>query len=156
MDYRFKSLSILINKIMKSRNLIVVLIILLFVLGLIYFISSTERIRGTSGINTRGQSGIKGFVMTGPICPARRDGDTNCGDRPIKTDVIVKNKKNNAVKNIETLDDGSFSVNLSPGEYAIFADTGGKVSPESKMEYVTVEDGEFTDVAITIIDTGIR
>lgn len=141
---------------MKSRNLIIVLIIMLFALGLVYFISSTKKIRETSGIDASGQSGIKGFVMTGPICPTRRDGNTNCGDRPIKTDVIVKNKKNNAVKSIETLDDGSFSVELSPGEYAIFADSGGKDFSESKTEYVTVEDGKFTDVAITIISTKIK
>lgn len=137
---------------MKSKNLIIVLIALLIVLGAVYFFASSEKIRND---DTSAKNGIKGFVMTGPICPVQREGDDSCNDKPVKASIVIKDKKEDVIKNIETLDDGSFSVNLSPGNYVIYTDSGGNGLGGSKPEYVTVEDGKFVEVTI-MIDTGIR
>ena len=104
---------------------------------------------------TSGKNGIKGFVMMGPICPVQREGDDSCDDKPVQASIVIKDKKEDVIKNIETLDDGSFSVNLSPGNYVIYTDSGGNGLGGSKPEYVTVEEGKFTEVTINI-DTGIR
>lgn len=102
-----------------------------------------------------GKSGIRGFVTIGPICPVQRVGDDSCNDKPVKTNVVIKDKTEDVVKSFETLDDGSFSVNLSPGNYVIYADYGGSGVGGAKPEYVTVEEGKFSEVTIRI-DTGIR
>lgn len=102
-----------------------------------------------------GKSGIRGFVMTGPICPVQREGDDSCNDKPVQANIVIKDKKEDVIKNIETLEDGSFSVNLSPGNYVIYTDSGSNGPGGSKPEYVTVEEGKFAEVTINI-DTGIR
>lgn len=102
-----------------------------------------------------GDTGIKGFVMTGPTCPVQRAGDDSCNDRPVKTSIVIKDKREDVIKSFETLEDGSFSVNLSPGNYVIYADSGNSALGGSKPEYVTVEEGKFAEVTIRI-DTGIR
>ena len=100
-------------------------------------------------------SGIKGYVTIGPICPVLRMGDDKCNDKPvpIKVNIIIKDKEENVIKNVKTMEDGSFSASLFPGNYVIYIDSGGIRG--SKPEYVTVEDGKFAEVTIRI-DTGIR
>lgn len=100
-------------------------------------------------------AGIKGFVVIGPICPVQRAGDDSCNDKPVKTNIVIKDKKKDVIKSFETLEDGSFLVDLSPGNYVIYADSGNNTLGGSKPEYVTVEDGKFSEVTIRI-DTGIR
>lgn len=102
-----------------------------------------------------GNAGIKGFVMMGPVCPVQRAGDDSCNDKPVKTNIVIKDKKEDVVKSFETVEDGSFSVSLSPGNYVIYADSGNNALGGSKPEYVTVEEGKFAEVTIRI-DTGIR
>ena len=137
---------------MKNNNLIIVLIALLIVLISAYFIVSPEKNR--NNVQTE-EGGIKGFVMKGPICPVQREGDDSCNDKPVRASIIIKDKKENIVKNIETRDDGSFSVSLSPGNYAIYADSSGNALGGAKSEYVTVEEGKYAEVTVRI-DTGIR
>ncbi|MBM2817799.1 MAG: hypothetical protein HW401_389 [Parcubacteria group bacterium] len=137
---------------MKSKNLIIILIALLIVLASFYFFGLNEK-KGNKTETEKG--GINGFVMMGPICPVQREGDDNCNDKPVKANIIIKDKKENVIKNIESRDDGSFSVNLSPGNYAIYADSSGNVLGKAKSEYVTVEDGKYAEVIVRI-DTGIR
>lgn len=105
--------------------------------------------------NEMGNSGIKGFVKMGPICPVQKPGDKNCEDTPVKTDITIKDKKENEIKSFKTSDDGSFSVSLSPGNYVIYANPDVNVLGTLKPEYVTVEEGKLSEVTIRI-DTGIR
>lgn len=136
---------------MKSKNLIIVLVVLLIVLGIIYFFASLDR----GGRNSASAAeGINGYVVTGPICPVQKEGDASCDDKPVRANIIVKNKKDDVIKNIETLDDGSFSVHLSPGNYIIYNNSSGGLT-NSKPEYVTVGAGNFAEVKIRI-DAGIR
>lgn len=136
---------------MKSKNLIIVLVVLLIVLSVIYLFASL----GKGGRNSASAAeGINGYVVTGPVCPVPKEGDESCDDKPVRANIIVKNKEDNVIKNIETLDDGSFSVQLSPGKYIIYNDSGGGLKG-SKPEYVTVGAGNFAEVKIRI-DTGIR
>ena len=59
--------------------------------------------------------GINGYVVTDPVCPVQMEENASCDDKPIKANIVVKNKEDNVTQNTETLDDGSFSVHLSPG-----------------------------------------
>lgn len=137
---------------MKSRNLIIVLFLSLAILIAVYFFSSLNKTED-EGLLTK--NGIKGIVVASPICPVQKEGDDSCNDKPVEANIIVKNKKKNTMKTLETLDDGSFSVNLSPGNYVIYTDPDGNGIRQSKPEYIKVEEGKFADVTVRI-DTGIR
>ena len=137
---------------MKSKNLVIVLIgLLVFIIAAYFFALPDKERTATQSVG----SGINGFVMMGPICPVQREGDDTCNDKAIEANIVVKNKKEDVIKNIETLEDGSFSVELPPGQYVIYTNSGNNGLGGSKPEYVTVEDGKFSDVTIRI-DTGIR
>ena len=97
---------------MKSKNLIIVLIALFIVLGIIYFFASLDKGGGNS---VSAAEGINGYVVTDPVCPVQMEENASCDDKPIKANIVVKNKEDNVTQNTETLDDGSFSVHLSPG-----------------------------------------
>lgn len=137
---------------MKSKNLITILIALFIVLGVAHFFASLEKTRNDAASKA---GGINGVVTAGPVCPVQRAGDASCGDKPVRANIIVKNKKDDVVKNIESREDGSFSVRLSPGNYIIYNDINGRGLMGAKPEFVTVEDGKSAEVTIRI-DTGIR
>ena len=103
-----------LNKTIKVKNLIVVLFALLSILGLIFLISlSTNNTdEGEASIGT----GIEGFVMNVSECPAgTEDEDGGCNTERVKANIIVKNKRDEIIQEIETSDDGSFSLELKPG-----------------------------------------
>ncbi|MEK7150357.1 MAG: hypothetical protein AAB736_02000 [Patescibacteria group bacterium] len=138
-----------LNKTIKVKNLIVVLFALLSILGLIFLISpSTNNTdEGEASIGT----GIEGFVMNVSECPAgTEDEDGGCNTERVKANIIVKNKRDEIIQEIETSDDGSFSLELKPGKYAIYSDSGGLGQDEFELEYVTVENGSLANITINV------
>lgn len=138
-----------LNKTIKVKNLIVVLFALLSILGLIFLISlSTNNTdEGEASIGT----GIEGFVMNVSECPAgTQDEDGGCNAKRVKANIIIKNKREEIIQEIETSDDGSFSLELKPGKYAIYSDSGGLGQDEFELEYVTVENGSLANITINV------
>ena len=103
-------------------------------------------------------SGIKGIAMLGPMCPVMKDPpEEGCDDRPYKTDLVATSPDGTQIfRQFSSGDDGKFSVELEPGEYAISsADTAGIFSHCSRQGAIKVEKNKYTEVIISC-DTGIR
>jgi hypothetical protein len=101
-------------------------------------------------------SGIRGRVVAGPQCPVEPAGGSECADKPVSTDVKVKNSGGGAVTTVQTGSDGRFEVRLGPGTYVLEpADSGDGGFMFAKPVSVTVEPHRFARVTV-ILDTGIR
>ena len=105
-------------------------------------------------------SGIKGTVVLGPTCAV--GGDVSQGDAvpsacltPYAAQLVVLDGENNVVKRITSGNDGTFSVDLDPGDYVIAPATGTDQYPFAQPVSVTVSPGEYVTVQINY-DTGER
>lgn len=99
-------------------------------------------------------SGIRGIVLVGPMCPVIKAGSP-CPDRPMAADIQVT-RNGEVVTTVRSRSDGRFSVDLSPGDYVLLPvqpSPGGL--PFAKPVPVTVEPHRFTAVRIEF-DSGIR
>lgn len=103
-------------------------------------------------------SGIRGIALLGPMCPVERiPPDPQCADRPYKTDLVVTSADGTKVfQQFSSADNGKFSVELKPGEYAISSSDTAKIfSRCASSGAVRVEKGKYADI-ILHCDTGIR
>jgi hypothetical protein len=102
----------------------------------------------------KGTSGIMGMVTIGPTCPVMRNPpDPQCADKPYAANLEVKDSSGKIVKTFSSAADGSFSVDLAPGNYTI---VGTNVTmPRMSPVNVTVEEGKFASLNIQF-DSGIR
>src|SRR3989344_3368899 len=124
---------------MKSKNLSILLVLSFFVLIGVYFFALLGE---TKNENMLQKNGIKGVVVASPICPVQRVGDESCDAKPVEANIIVKSKNKRTMKTVETFKDGSFLVNLSPGNYVIYTDPDGGGIGHSKPKYIKVEEGK--------------
>lgn len=102
-------------------------------------------------------SGVKGKVLLGPICPVMRIGDTSCADKPYATtiQVIAAGSPKSAPFALTRSDkDGNYSVALPPGEYAL-QPVGGSPLPRCETKEITVIPSKILEVNLSC-DTGIR
>jgi len=102
------------------------------------------------------QSGIEGSVTIGPTCPAIRDNEP-CENAPYEATLIIKTAgTGREVATVDSGADGTFSVELPPGDYIVEPDSGNQfVPPYADEQLVTVHEGEFTVIEI-VYDSGIR
>jgi hypothetical protein len=129
-------------------------------------VTSTGTTTGSTGGTTGGagggggiasyQSGIRGTVLLGPICPVMRDPpDPNCADKPYPTTVSVSRVGSSAVfATAESSGQGKFELSLPPGDYTVSA-KGGSVMPTCQPVTVTVGPKNYATANISC-DTGIR
>jgi hypothetical protein len=103
-------------------------------------------------------SGVKGRVLLGPICPVMQiPPDPSCDDRPLETtvQVFVKNSRGNTPFIItKTNRDGEYILSLPPGEYILEA-VGGNPFPRCSTQDIIIEPEIILNVDISC-DTGIR
>jgi hypothetical protein len=101
-------------------------------------------------------SGVRGVVTIGPMCPVVREGDDSCNDRPFKTliEVFRENNADRSVAEVESGGDGKYEITLSPGEYIIHP-IGGQPFPRCGEKKITVNASAFTDANLSC-DSGIR
>lgn len=101
--------------------------------------------------------GIAGEVVLGPSCPVMGPGmEEECADKGYQTTLVVKTKdEKREVARVRSGADGRFRVTLAPGEYSVGPLPGAGQLPVCKMQFVTVEPGQFAPIAIHC-DTGIR
>ncbi|MBI3618097.1 MAG: hypothetical protein HY210_07785 [Candidatus Omnitrophica bacterium] len=101
--------------------------------------------------------GIAGEVVLGPRCPVIGPGmEEKCADKGYPTTLVVKTKDGEReVARVRSGVDGRFRAALAPGEYIVAPLPGARPLPYCKMQFVTVEPGQFAPVTIHC-DTGIR
>lgn len=102
-------------------------------------------------------SGIRGTVVLGPTCATGTEPGANdpvpCLT-PYAATLVVLDSENLVVTSVTSAADGSFTVDLPPGDYVV-APKAGDPYPIAQPVPVIVVDDQFAEVEINY-DTGIR
>lgn len=103
---------------------------------------------------------IRGIALIGPTCSVVTQTyppDPNCDDKPYSGTLAVTSPDGDAIVSVfAPSSDGTFSVNLSEGEYAIRSAAGNNRLPRcSALSPVVVAAGFFTEVQV-YCDSGLR
>ena len=115
---------------------------------------------GIAGTTPTPPSGIKGTVVLGPTCPVGGDlsqpgAVPSACLTPYAAQLVVLDGENKVVKRVASAGDGTFQVDLDPGDYVIAPTTGTDSYPIAQPVSVTVVPGQYVSVQINY-DTGIR
>jgi hypothetical protein len=100
-----------------------------------------------------GTSGIRGQALAGPQCPVEM-ANSPCPDLPWEGIVVATDTSSGDRFTVNTDAEGRFELTLLPGTYDVSIDAGSDL-PFAKPQTVTVEDGSFTEIVVSV-DTGIR
>lgn len=100
---------------------------------------------------------IIGTVMLGPTCPVVMDPpDPDCADKLYATSLVVTTVDGaKVIKQFSSDANGTFSVVLAPGEYAIRSAAAANILPYCQSPVFRVSANIITEVAVSC-DTGIR
>jgi hypothetical protein len=104
-------------------------------------------------------SGIKGTVILGPTCPVQGEpGSFNPVPEacltPYAAQMVVLDDENKVVAHIQSAGDGTFQVDVPPGDYVV-TPASTDAYPFAQSVPVTVVPGQYVTVQINY-DTGIR
>ena len=99
------------------------------------------------GPNASADSGVRGLVMRGPLCPVQTVANP-CPDEPFATDVRVLSTGGKVLQTVRSGSDGRFVVRIAPGHYILMTESGKPVD-------VIVRPHSFAK-AVVEYDTGIR
>jgi hypothetical protein len=106
---------------------------------------------------TTGAGTVAGTVLYGPTCPVMRDPpDPRCADKPYAADLVLTTA--DGLKSIQTFRsdiDGSFTLSIEPGSYAIHGAPSGKAFPRCNSEVFQVVKDKTAAVTVQC-DSGIR
>ena len=113
---------------------------------------------GPPGESPVAPSGIQGTVVLGPTCVTGaspgEDAPVPCLT-PYSAQLVVLDSENKVVARVTSGADGTFSVEVDPGEYVVTPATGSDSYPIANPVSVVVSAGQFAQVEINY-DTGIR
>jgi hypothetical protein len=114
---------------------------------------------GITGTTPTPPSGIKGTVILGPTCPVNGAPESNnpvpsACLTPYAAQMVVLDDENKAVAHIASGNDGTFKVDLTPGDY-VLAPASSDAYPIAQPVSVTVVPGQYVTVQVNY-DTGIR
>jgi hypothetical protein len=105
------------------------------------------------------RTGITGSVKLGPTCPIEQvdqSSDMACGRQPYKTRlVITTNDQAQIIKEFASDDEGNFTIEVAPGDYAIRSAAATNLKPYCSSGTIKVVQGSLTSATI-YCDTGIR
>ncbi len=114
---------------------------------------------GISGTTPEPPAGIKGTVVLGPTCAV--SGDPGSFDpvpsaclTPYAAQMVVLDGENKVVARVVSGSDGTFRVDVPPGDYIVTPATTDSY-PIAQPVSVTVVPGQYVTVQINY-DTGIR
>jgi hypothetical protein len=96
-------------------------------------------------------SGIRGVVLLGPMCPVERIGSP-CPDRPFAAVVRVSGPQGEAT--VRSGSDGRFQIALAPGRYTLRASGSSSIQTSKPVE-IRVVSGRWTTATVPV-DSGIR
>jgi hypothetical protein len=103
-------------------------------------------------------SGIRGVVLLGPTCPVE---STPGADDPVpcltpySANLVILDAEGVRAASVTSAGDGSFQVDVPPGDYVVTPSTGADTYPIAQPVSVTVAAGQYASVEINY-DTGIR
>ena len=122
--------------------------------ALALFCALTLAACGAAVSSSPADTGIRGTVTLGPTCPVEQIG-VPCATSYAANLVITSAEDGNVVARVTSGEDGTFQVDLPPGDYIINPEPGGDPFPIGQPVDVIVEAGAFTEVEVAY-DTGIR
>ena len=103
-------------------------------------------------------SGIQGTVLLGPTCPVESTPGANdpvpCLT-PYSANLAILDSEGVRVASVTSAADGTFRLDLPPGEYVVTPSTGADTYPIAQPVSVVVTSGQYASVEINY-DTGIR
>ena len=108
------------------------------------------------GSPSSGPSGIRGTVLLGPTCPGPADPEAT-GEpctTPYATELAILGGDGKLLTRVTTAADGTFQVDLPPGDYTI-APKNGDPYPTAPSQSVTVQADHYVTVQVNY-DSGIR
>jgi len=112
---------------------------------------------GPGGTTPTPPSGIRGTVLLGPTCPLNHEPGSSepvpCLT-PYSARLAIVDAEGQAVTHVTSAGDGTFQVDLPPGEYTV-APENGDPYPFAQSLPVVVVAGEYTEIQVNY-DTGIR
>jgi hypothetical protein len=101
-------------------------------------------------------SGIRGTVFIGPTCPGPVD--PSATDEPCVTpysaQLAILDADGKVVTRVTSGADGTFQVDLPPGDYTVAPQNGDPV-PSAPSQPVSVEPGKYTEIQVNY-DSGMR
>ncbi|MET0771687.1 MAG: carboxypeptidase-like regulatory domain-containing protein [Candidatus Limnocylindrales bacterium] len=95
---------------------------------------------------TDGPSGITGIVLVGPDC--RRPTEASPCLVPYQARLVILDPDGGIVGEVTSGLDGTFRIELPPGDYVIQPSPGGDPYPRAEARSVTVVAGELSEVEI--------
>lgn len=102
----------------------------------------------------RGESGVRGTITLGPLCPVPREGQP-CPDRPYIATVVVSDGSGEVAR-VSSRGDGTYALALSAGRYVVTPlGAQGRPSRSATPVDIVLESGAWAVLDITY-DSGIR
>jgi hypothetical protein len=95
---------------------------------------------------TDGPSGIAGVVLVGPEC--RRPTEASPCLVPYQARLVILDPDGRIVGDVTSGPDGTFRIELPPGDYVVQPSPGGDPYPRAEARSVTVVSGEMSEVEI--------
>jgi len=102
---------------------------------------------------TSTDSGVKGQVFVGPMCPVVQEGQ-ECPDQPYQATITVNSPDGGKIVQVQTDEEGRFEIPLTPGEYILHPESPNVMPFASEQSFV-VEEGKYTELIVNY-DSGIR
>jgi hypothetical protein len=115
---------------------------------------------GAPGFETpSAPSGIQGVVVLGPTCPGA-ESTPGANDpvpcvTPYSAQLVVLDGENAVAARVTSGADGTFRIDLPPGDYIVTPASGTDSYPIANPVSVTVVNGQYVHVEVNY-DTGIR
>ena len=106
-----------------------------------------------------GRPGVAGTALEGPVCPVEKNPpDPLCADRPVAgAVVIVRDASGNEIARATTAADGTYAIDLAPGDYTVEAQPVEGIMGAPAPVTVSVPAGATDAVVVDLgYDTGIR
>ncbi len=101
------------------------------------------------------QSGVRGMVTLGPLCPVARE-DQPCPDKPYEATIVIEDATGKEVARAMSGPDGRYSQALQPGTYRLVPLTpSNNILPVASPVTVVLSAEQWLTVDISY-DTGIR
>jgi hypothetical protein len=102
-------------------------------------------------------SGIRGTVILGPTCPV--EGEPGAHEpvpclTPYMAQLAIVNEQGDVVARVTSAEDGTFQVDLPPGDYVVTPQSGDPF-PVAQPVPVSIPVGTYVDIQVNY-DTGIR